>query len=108
MGLKFIPLWVVVMITGKEESSMLVKYVTVSITKEFRGYLRNDLYTETIQRQQKQNLNKNRRKDGGEGEISLGSFLKLLQQGQWNWSQSLLSPLPFNFPNTPTFHTVDN
>lgn len=38
------------------------------------------------------------------GEISL----KLLQQGQWNWSQSLLLPLPLNFPNTPMFHTVDN
>lgn len=46
MGLKFIPLWAVMMIMGKEESSVLVKYITVPITKKFRGYLRNDLYNE--------------------------------------------------------------
>lgn len=46
MGLKFIPLWVVVMIMGKVESSVLVKYITVPITKKFRDYLRNDLYKE--------------------------------------------------------------
>lgn len=46
MGLKFIPLWVVVMIMGKVESSVLVKYITVPITKKFRDYLRNDLHKE--------------------------------------------------------------
>lgn len=34
------------MIMGKEESSVLVKYITVPITKKFRDYLRNDLYNE--------------------------------------------------------------
>lgn len=58
------PQWVVVMLTRKEESRVLVKYITVPITKKFRDYLRNDLYKENNSKTTK-NLNKSQRTDEG-------------------------------------------